>query len=130
MSPPDGLTEPPGASLRVVDSGTPLRAGDVVYRVIEVDPPPDARGPHTWEAAARVVERASTRQIRLKRPFPGLARVVFEPSAFGRVFFETPLQAIQSFLIEQRLEIEALARRKREAERAIAWATSQAGLPP
>ena len=99
-----------------------LHAGDIVYRVVEVDPPPDVHGPHTWEAAAIVVDRASAKQIKLKRPFRGLARTVFEPRAFGRLFFETPKQAILCFLIEQREEIAALDRRRREAERALAWA--------
>lgn len=105
-----------------------LHAGSVVYRVIEVDPPPDVQGHHTWAVAAVPVERASTQQIKLKRFFPGLSRKVFEPSAFGRVFFETPLQAIQVFLTERRLEIESIDRKKKEASRAIAWALDQEGM--
>ena len=105
-----------------------LKAGCVVYRVIEVDPPPDRREPHTWKAAAVIVERASDRQIKLKTPFSDLARTVFPPNAFGRVFFETPLQAIRFFVTARRLEIESFDRRRKEAERAIAWATSQEGM--
>ena len=116
------------SSMRHVASGTPLRSGDVVYRVVEIDPPPDVRDRHTWKAAAVVVERASTKQIKLKSPFPGLARMVFDPDAFGRVFFETPLQAIKFFITERRLEIESIDRRRKEAERALAWATSQEGV--
>ncbi len=116
--------------VRTVDHGTPLHAGTVVYRVGEIDPPPDIPGPHTWKVATAIVERASPKQIRLKAPFPGLARMVFTPAAFGHVFFETPLQAIQAFLIEQRLEIESINRKKKEAERAIAWAESQEGMLP
>jgi hypothetical protein len=113
----------------VSDHGAP-HAGNVVYRVVEIDRPPDDRRPHTWEAAAVVVEHASPKQIKLKTPFPGLFRKVFEPTAFGRIFFATPLQAIQFFLTERRLEIESLNRKKKEAERAIAWAMSQAGMTP
>lgn len=102
-----------------------LKAGSVVYRVIEVDPPSDVRDLHTWKAAAAVIAKASAKQVKLKTPFPGLARTLFTPSALGRSFFETPLQAIQFFLIERRLEIESLDRRRQEAERAIAWAESQ-----
>ena len=108
----------------------PLKAGDLVYRVGEVDPPPDKREPHTWKAACVVVERASNRQVKLKAPLPGLNRTLFPPNALGRVFFETPLQAIQFFLTERRLEIESLDRRRKESERAIAWATSQEGMSP
>lgn len=107
-----------------------LRTGSVVYRVIEVDPPPDDARPHSWKAAAVVVEKASTKQILLRTPFYGLARTRFDPDALGRVFFETPLQAIQFFLIEKRLEIESFDRRRKEAERAVAWAQSQEGVKP
>lgn len=106
-----------------------MKAGTVVYRVVEVDPPPDKRELHTWKAAAVVVERANDRQVKLKTTLPGLARTLFKPNALGRVFFETPLQAIQFFLAERRLEIESLDRRRKEAERAVAWATSQEGMP-
>ena len=107
-----------------------MKAGTCVYRVIEKDPPGDEQWPHTWKAACVIVERASVRQVKLKTPFPGLARMVFEPNALGRAFFATPLQAIQFFLAERRLEIEALNRRRAEAERAIAWATGQEGMQP
>lgn len=107
---------------------TALKAGTLVYRVVEVDPPPDEHGRHTWKAACVVVERASDRQVKLKTPFSGLGRVMFQPSALGRVFFETPLQAIQFFLTERRLEIESLDRRRKEVERAIAWTISQEGV--
>ena len=115
-------------SVRVVERASPLAAGNVVYRVVEVDPPPDVQERHTWKAAAAVVERASVKQIKLRCAFPGLPRTVFDPSAFGRVFFETPLQAIQVFLAERRLEIESLDRRRKEAERALAWAYRQEGI--
>ena len=114
--------------VRGVARGTPLRAGDLVYRVVEVDPPPDVRERHTWKAACASVERASDKQIKLKHAFAGLSRTLFSPDAFGRVFFETPLQAIQFFLTERRCEVEALDRRRKEAERAIAWAASQEGV--
>ena len=107
-----------------------MKAGTLVYRVVEVDPPPDKRGPHTWKAACVVVERASERQVKLETPLPGHGGTVFKPDALGRLFFETPLQAIQFFLTARRVEIEALDRRRAEAERAIAWATSQEGMPP
>ena len=113
----------PDVSDRPVTSGTPLHAGTVVYRVSEVDPPHHIL--HTWEATAIPVERASDKQIKLKRQFPGLARTVFDPTAFGRIFFETPQQAIQHFLTERRDEITSLDRKKKEAERALAWAEGQ-----
>lgn len=121
----DDPTPQPDDGVRTVVSGTPLHAGAVVYRVIEVDPPPDVLEPHTWEAASVSVERASDKQIKLKRPFQGLARTVFEPTAIGRVFFETPQQAIQCFLTERRNEIMSLDRRRKEAARALAWAEGQ-----
>lgn len=133
MNPINDQTKLPTDSLfgtRTIDPGTPLHAGTVVYRVDEIDPPPDIPGPHTWKVATAIVERASPKQIRLKKPFPGLARVVFTPDAFGCAFFETPLQAIQAFLTERRLEVESISRRKKEAERAIAWAESQEGMSP
>ena len=117
-------------SARFVPRDTPLRAGDLVYRVIEVDPPPDVCEPHTWKVVSAVVERASARQVKLKTRLLGLGNMVFEPSAFGRLFHETPLQAIQHFLTEKRLEVESLDRRRKVADRAIAWASSQEGVKP
>ncbi len=103
-----------------------LKTATVVYRVVEVDPP--SEGAHTWKTAAIVVERASAKQIKLKTPLPDNGRTVFKPEALGRLFFETPLQAIQHFLAARRLEIESFDRRRKEAERAVAWATSQEGM--
>jgi hypothetical protein len=114
--------------VRTVERAALLHAGNIVYRVVEIDPPPDVHDRHTWKAAAVIVERASVKQIKLRTPFPGLARTVFDPSAFGRSFFETPLQAIQFFLAERRLEIESIDRRRKEAERAVTWAESQEGV--
>ena len=114
--------------VRTVERAAPLHAGVIVYRVVEIDPPSDDSSLHTWKAAAAVVERASAKQIKLRSPFPGLSRTVFEPSAFGRAFFDTPLQAIRAFLAERRLEIESIDRRRKTAERAIAWATNQEGV--
>jgi hypothetical protein len=80
-----------GASIvRHSAEGVPLRAGDLVYRVIEVDPPPDVYEPHTWKVASAVVERASARQVKLKTRLLGLGNLVFEPSAFGRLFHAAP----------------------------------------
>jgi len=107
---------------------TQLKTGSLVYRVIEVDPPPDVNERHTWKVACITVEKASDRQVRLMKRFDGLANILFEPDALGRVFFETPLQAIQFFLIERHLETKALDRKKTEMERAIAWATGQPGM--
>lgn len=118
----DKLTPESDIEVRTVTSGTSLHAGTLVYRVIEDDPPPDVRGPHTWKVKGIVVERASDKQIKLQRPFNGLARKVFEPTALGHFFFETPQQARQSFLTERRAEVESLLRKKKEAERALAWA--------
>jgi len=117
-----------GFVARQVARGTPLRAGHVVYRVVEVDPPPDDPSLHTWKAEARVVERASVKQVKLEKAFSGLSKVVFDPDAFGRLFFESPLQAIQHFLIERRFEVESLDRKRKEADRAIAWAEGQPGI--
>lgn len=114
--------------IRTVERTAPLHTGVVVYRVVEVDPAPDVYEKHTWKVSAVVVERASAKQIKLRSAFAGLSRTVFYPSAFGRIFFETPLQAIKFFIAERCLEIVALDRRKREAERALAWAQSQEGI--
>jgi hypothetical protein len=125
------LTPQPDISPRTVATvaaGTPLQAGTLVYRVVEVDFPPDVYEPHTWEAVGIIVERASDKQIKLRRAFSGLARTVFEPTAFGRFFFETPQQAIQCFLIERHGEIKGLDRKRKTAERALAWAESQSAL--
>jgi hypothetical protein len=106
---------------------TTLKAGHLVYRVVEVDLPDDD-APHTWQAACVVIAKASDRQIKLKTCFSGLGRKLFKPDALGRAFFETPLQAIQFFLTERRLEMASLDRKKKAADRAIAWALSQEGL--
>ena len=119
-----------GSGVLIKDaSSVTLKAGHVVYRVVEVDPPPNVDDePHTWKAMAVTIAKASPKQVKLSRPFPGLARTLFEPSAFGRSFFETPLQAIQHFLTERRLEIESLDRKRKDAERAVEWAASQEGM--
>jgi hypothetical protein len=100
-----------------------LRPGDLVYRVIEIDPP-DA-SPVTWKVTSAIVKRASTKQITLKTYLPGLWNVRFEPNMLGQLFFETPLDAIQWFLASQRSEIETLERQRAHVERAITWATAQ-----
>jgi hypothetical protein len=105
---------------------TALKTGSLVYRVVEVDPPDETL--YTWKVACITVEKASDRQVRLMKRFDGLANILFEPDALGRLFFESPLQAIQFFLTERRLEMESLERKKATAERAIAWATSQEGM--
>lgn len=104
-----------------------LKAGSLVYRVVEHDPPDD-NAQHTWKVACVTVEHASKRQIKLRTLFPGSFRRLFKTDALDRVFFETPLRAIQHFLISQRSEIEALDRRRKDAERAVAWAASQEGM--
>jgi hypothetical protein len=111
-----------------VSTSCTLKAGCLVYRVVEVDPP--SEGLHTWKAACVVVKYASTKQILLKTPFSGFFSTRFKPNALGHHFFETPLQAIQHFLITRRLEIEALDRQRTEADRAIAWAEGQEGMKP
>ena len=109
-----------------------LRTGSnitvLVYRVVEDDPA--GEGKHTWKAAAIAVERASARQIKLARPLPGHGGTVFKPTDLGRLFFESPLQAIRHFLTGRRMEIESLDRRRAEVERAIAWAKSQEEIGP
>jgi hypothetical protein len=115
---------------RVVTNGAPLAAGTVVYRVVELDHPPDVDSPHTWKAAAVIVERASAKQIKLRSAFPGLTRTVFDPSAFGRDFFASPLEAIKMFLIARRMELDTIERRRKDVERAIAWALYQPGMEP
>lgn len=97
-----------------------LEAGDVVYRVTEVDHHDQEE--HTWRPQAIVVEQTSPRQIKLRTPFNGLARKVYAPDAYGRVFFATPRQAIRHFREVTTLEVEALKRRQHEAARALAWA--------
>lgn len=109
---------------RNIVPGTPLRAGDVVYRVVEYDPP-DENTPHTWKVASAVIERASDKQIKLKSQPPGFPRILFQPDALGRAFFESPLQAVKAFLKEQQAQIESLERQRKTAERAVTWATSE-----
>ena len=105
-----------------------MKAGSLVYVVAEVDPPPDVHEKYTWKAVSVVIEKASDRQVKLKTPLPGHGGTVFKPDALGRLFFETPLQAILFFLAARRLEIESFDRRRKEAERAITWAESQEGI--
>lgn len=106
-----------------------MKAGQVVYRVIEVDLPDDLddRGPSTWKVAAVTVERSSSKQIKLSKRFPKLG-TLFKPNALGSLFFESPLQAIEHFLIARRLDLDALDARRAETERAIAWAANQEGM--
>lgn len=100
-----------------------LRAGDLVYRVIEVDLPTEA--PHTWEVASVVVRHVGAKQIKLARCFASVWRVLFDLDALGRVFFATPAAAITAFLTERRSELETLERRRQDAERAITWAIAR-----
>lgn len=108
---------------------TPLKAGHLVYRVVEVETDPPDILPYTWKVDCVTVESATARQISLQRHFVGGANRLFKPSALGSIFFETPLQAIQFFLTARLLELESLAHKKTEAARAIAWAAGQEGMP-
>lgn len=108
---------------------TILKPGTCVYRVVE-DDLPDGEPRHTWKVACVTVEKASDRQVQLSKRFQGLANIRFEPEALGRYFFETPLQAIQAFLTERRLEMETLERKRATATRAIEWAVVQPGVTP
>ena len=105
----------------------PLRAGHLVYRVIEVDPP-DENQQHSWKVVSLVVANASDKQIKLKGFFSDMFKRQFAPDALGRHFFETPHQAIEHFLAARREEIASLDRRRVTAERAIAWAFLQKGI--
>ncbi len=105
-----------------------LRAGDRVYRVVEVDPPSEES--HTWAVTTVVVKQASAKQITLRGYFSGVGRRLFTYEALGRVFFRTETEAIQWFLTHQQREIEALDRHRAKAEHAIAWARSQSEMQP
>jgi hypothetical protein len=98
-----------------------MKKGTVVYRVVEWDLP-DAESDFTWKAQAVEIERASNIQIKLKKPFSDMSSKIFKPSALGRVFHETPLQAIQHFMAECRLKVDELERKRSQLERAIMWA--------
>jgi hypothetical protein len=105
-------------------SDSVLKAGDLVYRVGEFDPPEDdAR--HTWQIVSREVKQASDRQITLKSYFPGHFRIQYTPDALGRLFFTTRALAIEAFAADQRSEIESLDHKRRETERALMWAYEQ-----
>jgi hypothetical protein len=113
----------------VSDAGASLKTGDVVYRVVEYDSP-DENTPHTWKIESRAVKQASSRQVTLVRLFTGLSRQRFAPDDLGRLFFATPGQAVEAFAGHQRGEIDSLDRRRREAERALAWAYGQGAMVP
>lgn len=66
--------------------------------------------------------------MKLKKAFPGTTSQLYKPDALGKSFFETPLQAIKCFLAARRLDIDSIERRRKEVERAIEWATNQAGM--
>ena len=103
-----------------------LKAGSLVYRVIEIDPP--CPGLHTWQIETRTVVHASAKQIKLNSYFSGLWNTTFKPDVLGRSFFETPLQAVQHFLAARRAEVTSLKRQHKDALRAIKWAKGQEGM--
>lgn len=103
----------------------------VLYKVVEADPAPGVEGLHSWEVQARQAD-VSDRQIRLKHPFSSGFGTRFKRdgrNSIGWIFFETPLQAINYFLLAKREEVLSYERRKAEAERAIAWANNEALKP-
>jgi hypothetical protein len=102
-------------------SAVTLKAGDLVYRVAAYDPAEEG-AIHTWKIEHRVVKQASDRQIVLKSFFPGHFRIQFDPTALGLTFFATPQLAVEAFAEKQRAEIENLDRKRKAAERALAWA--------
>lgn len=110
------------------DDQPKLKTGDLVYRVAESDHPDKV--PHTWKVVSRVVKKASAKQITLASFFPGHYLVQFTPDALGRVFFSAPSAAIEAFARQQRLDIENLDRRRKETERALAWAYAQGARVP
>jgi len=105
-----------------------LRSGVCVYRVVEVEPAEEDE-PHSWKVACGVIEAFSSKQIVLKAYLPGLDKKRFKADAFGRVFFESPLAAIRHFLTAKQLEVEAIDRKRADNMRAIAWASTQEGMP-
>lgn len=111
--------------------GTPntLKADDVVYRVVEYDPPEEGVS-HTWRVESRVVKQASAKQITLKSYFSGHFRIQYNQNALGRLFFATPALAIEAFAAGQCEEIESLDHKRKEIERALAWAYSQGAKAP
>lgn len=96
----------------------------VVYRVEEVNPPPGVKGPHTWKVAA-IEAYVHRKTIQLTKRFWNIEKIMWQPDALGRVFFETPLQAIDYFKRSQMALVESHQRCILENQRAIAWAQEQ-----
>jgi hypothetical protein len=101
----------------------------VVYRVapyIRHDDEPETTPKYRVEAR----DAKAGKMIALARPFTDLSKTCYSQKALGRIFFETPLQAIVNFAANQRLAIESADRARREAERALFWAYTQGAPVP
>ena len=96
-----------------------LKKGDRVYKVCEFEPPD---GPPTWIVESREIKSISEKQIALKGYFKESWNVRFNPTALGRVFFETAKLAVADFLRRQQERIPSLNRQIVEVNRAIDWA--------
>lgn len=101
-----------------------LKPGDLVYRVVEHDPP---AGEHTWRIETAQVKSCSDRMIILKNTAPsklGLWGTRFKPDMLGVLFFVSEEEALLHFVRKQRVAVESAERAITEARRAIAWVES------
>jgi hypothetical protein len=108
---------------------TKLTANCVVYRVVPYVGHDDETNPPNHAVEARIVKSAG-KMITLARSFTDRLKTRYDQKALGRVFFETPLQAITNFAAEQRIAIDSADRARHRAERALFWAYEQGAPVP
>lgn len=108
---------------------TKLTANCIVYRVVPYVGHDDETDPPNHAVETRIV-KAAGKMIILVRPFTDLMKTRFAKDALGRIFFETPLQAIVHFAAEQRIAIDRADRARRRAESALFWAYEQGAPVP
>lgn len=101
----------------------PVKAGDVLYFVLEYDGPDDDTK-HTWEIEERRVIQARRDGIVFEH-HRGLPAKRHPLRTIGTHFHRTPADAINAFRAQQTECIESAQHKTREAERTLVWAESQ-----
>jgi len=79
-----------------------MKRGDKVYKVV----PSFMTGRH-WFVQERTLVVCSDKQVRLDEYFCGGSNLIFQPTAIGREFFETPTIAVKAFITNRERNVES-----------------------
>lgn len=102
-----------------------MKRGDKVYKVV-----PSLNMNRHWFVQERTLVVCSDKQVRLDDFFCGGGNLIFQPTAIGREFHETPAAAVKAYTAARNRNAEvareALRRAEADAQAAFMWATAWA----